>query len=132
MAGPVLPQLLSTYVRMLATSSSLSWLIGGMTESYCLPLTVTGPVRPFSTTSIVRDGLPARKSDLASGGNTSARPWPFSWWHVEHVPLKSTPPASTCCALVNFPCALACTAVVTDARLDSLSLRYISSTCLPE
>jgi len=33
---------------MFAISSSLSWLIGGMTESKVLPFTVTLPLRPLS------------------------------------------------------------------------------------
>ena len=31
---------------MLATSSSFNWFMGGMTESYSLPFTVSLPLRP--------------------------------------------------------------------------------------
>jgi hypothetical protein len=39
---------------MLAISSSLSWLIGGMTELNAFPFTSTGPSSPLSTISIER------------------------------------------------------------------------------
>ena len=76
---PLLPQLLSANVRMFAISSSLNWLIGGMTELKALPFTVTGPLRPLSTMPIARLRSATRKSDLASGGNTLGIPAPVSW-----------------------------------------------------
>ena len=45
---------------MLATSSSLSWFIGGITELYSVPLTVTLPVSPWSRTLIALFGSAAR------------------------------------------------------------------------
>ena len=39
---------------MFATSSSFSWLIGGITESYARPLTVILPLSPRSTAPMLR------------------------------------------------------------------------------
>ncbi len=42
-----------------------------------------------------RFGSAARKSDLASGGNTPGSPVPLLWWHTEQVPANSARPACT-------------------------------------
>src|SRR5574342_790296 len=131
--SPWLPQALRTYVRMLAISSSRSWLIGGMTELNCCPLTVTGPLSPLSTTSIDRCLFAMRKSDFASGGNTFGSPWPVGWWQTEQVPLKSDSPAAICVltSSVPFSSALAADAMAVEEG-PAFSLMYSTSTSLPE
>src|SRR5574342_313291 len=132
-ASPWLPQALRTYVRMLAISSSRSWLIGGITELNALPLTVTAPLSPLSTTSIDRCLFAMRKSDFASGGNTFGSPWPVGWWQTEQVPLKSDSPAAICVLMSSLPfsAALAADAMAADEG-PAFSLRYTTSTSLPE
>src|SRR5689334_24826006 len=102
---------------MLAISSFDSWLIGGMTELKSLPLTVTLPLRPFSTMPIARSLSFARQSDFASGGNTLGRPSPLGWWQTEQVPLYCALPDAICCSLVGAPLTLACAAVATGSML---------------
>src|SRR6059058_3112144 len=100
---------------MFATSSSFNWFIGGITELYSCPLTVTLPERPCSTTPTARCTSADRKSDLASGGNTPGMPLPSDWWHTEQVPAKSDWPALICSSPVRVPAAADLLASVTDA-----------------
>src|SRR3546814_3663215 len=88
---------------MFATSSSVSCDIGGITELYSLPLTVTGPVRPCRITFGTRLGSALIQSEPASGGNTPSSPWPLAWWQVEQVPANSASPALTCSSTVRSP-----------------------------
>src|SRR5690606_39788627 len=100
---------------MLATSSSVSCDIGGITELYSTPLTVTGPDRPCRITCGRRLGSAAIQSELASGGNTPSRPWPLAWWQVEQVPLNSASPALDWPSTVSSPDSAATTASPTAA-----------------
>src|SRR3546814_3234023 len=95
---------------MLATSSSVRWDIGGITELYSTPLTCTWPDRPCRITAGRRLGSAAIQSEFASGGNTPSRPCPLAWWQVEQVPANSASPALAWPSTVSSPASAACAA----------------------
>src|SRR5690606_11329540 len=102
---------------MLATSSSVSCDIGGITELYSTPLTVTGPDSPWRITAGRRLGSAAIQSELASGGNTPSSPCPLAWWQVEQVPANSASPAFAWYSGVSSPACAASAATLTASVL---------------
>src|SRR5256885_14276277 len=100
---------------MFATSSSLSWFIGGITDLYSWLLTVTLPVSPCSTARVALPTSAARKSDLASGGKTPRSPAPLAWGHTEHGPADTPCPAFAWASIESGPAAAAFGTLLTAA-----------------
>src|SRR3546814_12518255 len=118
---------------MLATSSSVSCDIGGITESDSTPLTCTWPDRPCRITCGRRLGSAAIQSEPASGGNTPSSPWPLAMWQVEQVPANSASPALAWPSVSSSPASAACAASPTGAVLAlAYSAEYTAATSLSE
>ena len=56
-----------------------------MLPLYAWPLTVSGPLIPFSKIRARWAFEPRTHSEAASGGMLPAWPWPVAWWQLTHA-----------------------------------------------